>query len=92
MKKLKLHGAIQMRGGSRNLLGREVKYKLYAIRRPCTCYAIEVVSGNERCVRCFGKDKHAVLDIYKKIVACSVTPCTLDDIADDFAVENKLIG
>lgn len=92
MKKLIFRGVIQMRGDSRKVLGREIKYKLYAIRRPCTCYAIEVISGNERRVRCFGKNKHAALDIYRKIIDCSVTPCTLDDIADDFTAESKLIG
>lgn len=92
MEKLTFRDAIQIRRDTAKVLGREVKYKLYALKHPCACYAIVVTDGKERHARCFGKDKRAALEIYKKIVASTVTPCTLDDIADDFAAERKLIG
>lgn len=86
MKKLIFRAAELIRRDRAKVLGREVRYKLYALKRPCACfYVIEVGDGKERYARCFGKEKNAAIDIYKKIVRCAATPCTLDDIADDFA-------
>lgn len=93
MKKILVRGAVGIRRNTAKVLGREVKYRLYVLKRPCACfYGIEVSDGKEMRSRLFGKEKNAVLDIYKRIVASAVTPCTLDDIADDFAAERKLIG
>lgn len=85
-------GAMPIRRDEKRVLGNKVKYSLYTVSCPCACfYVIEVKDGRERKMRCFGKDKRAVIDIYQKIVACSVTSCTLDDIADDFTKEFNFV-
>ncbi len=78
----------QLRGDVLNILGEEIYYRLYAIRRgTCCCYSVNITSGKESSTCSFGKDKGEAFRIYDKIVSNTVTPCSLRDIADDFNKE-----
>lgn len=79
------HTKIQIQGDVQCILGEEVYYRLYQVKCPCVKrYFINVSNGKESATCDFGKDKNAATVAYKKIVAFSVTPCTLRYIADDF--------
>lgn len=76
----------QQRGDILNILGEEIYYRLYVIRRAGKRrYAINITCGKE-CATCdFGRDRQQATEIYEMIVRNTVTPCALRDIAEDFA-------
>ena len=76
---------VQIRGDVRCVLGEEVYYRLYEIKRAgIRSYAINVSCKTENEIYSFGCDRVAVIELYSKIVKYSVTPCTLKDIAEDY--------
>ena len=80
---------IQLRGDIINIIGDEIYYRLYLIRRAgIRFYAINITSAKESVSRTFGRDKRKAYEIYEKIVRNTVTPCSLADIAEDFAAES----
>ena len=66
--------------------GANIEYTLFSIggllRR---VYAIEIKRFDEKNTSFFGTDKKRAEDIFRMIVANTVTPCTLEDIAEDMA-------
>ncbi len=76
----------QLRGDVLNILGDEIYYRLYYVRRGgCRRYIINITSGKESASCSFGRDKTEAVCAYEEIVKNTVTPCTLRDIAEDFA-------
>lgn len=77
---------VQIKGDVRSVLGEEVFYRLYEVRRAgMKSYAINVACGVDNEIFSFGTNRIAAVEIYRKIVEYTVTPCTLKDIADDFS-------
>lgn len=71
-----------------NISGDEIYYRLFWVRSSgARYYAINVTRGKESSSCRFGNDKSSAYAIYNKIVKNTVTPCTLCDIAEDFAKE-----
>ena len=80
---------VQRREDIINILGDEICYRLYPVRRSgIRLYAINITSGKDSVSRTFGRDKRRANEMYEKIVRNTVTPCSLADIADDFASES----
>lgn len=48
-------------------------------------YAIEIKDRNESRISFFGIDKKRAVSIFELIVNNAVTPCTLEDIAEDMS-------
>jgi hypothetical protein len=66
--------------------GMKLEYTLISIGGPWhPVYAIEIKDFDERRLSFFGFDKKRAVDIFQMIVANTVTPCTLEDIAEDMA-------
>lgn len=83
---------VQIKGDLRCVLGEDVYYRLYEIRRgPVKTYAINVSCGRESEIFSFGSDRLEVLTIYRKIVRGAVTPTTLKDIAEDYLREKRML-
>lgn len=62
-----------------------VLYRLFRIRNfKGHHFAINVSADNESTTCSFGTDRTKALKIYRIIVRNGVTPCTLNDIAEDF--------
>ena len=69
-----------------DLEGEKMEYTLMSLGgylRPV--YAIEIKTREECGLGFFGTDKQRALSVFKLIVANSVTPCTLQDIAEDMS-------
>lgn len=62
-----------------------IEVRKYENRR----FAISATCCGERCSCWFGNSKKDALIIYEKIVKGRVTPCTLNDIADDYLRRDK---
>ncbi len=78
--------SVQLREDSVKASGYKIFYSLY--RTSCsgiTLYRIKASCGEESRVCSFGSDMFAAYKIYRKIVRNNVTPCTLGDIAEDYA-------
>ena len=76
---------VQIRGDIKTVLGEEVFYRLYEIRRGAfKSYAINVSCGSENEMYTFGNERRSAIETYQTIVEGEVTPCTLCDIAHDF--------
>ena len=68
--------------------GNNVEYTLLSIGgifRPV--YAIQIKNFDECRMSFFGTDKKRAVSIFGSIVANTVTPCTLEDVAEDMANE-----
>jgi hypothetical protein len=64
--------------------GMSVEYTLLSLGcgfRPV--YAIEIKDRNESRISFFGIDKKRAVSIFELVVNNAVTPCTLEDIAED---------
>ena len=64
----------------------DVEYSLLSLGsgfRPV--YAIEIKDREECRLSSFGTDKKRAVSIFDTIVENTVTPCTLEDIAEDMA-------
>ena len=82
---------IQIKGDVNSVLGEDVYYRLYEVRRGAIkTYAINICCGPESEICSFGSDRAAVFAIYRKIVRGAVTPSTLKEIAEDFFTERRL--
>lgn len=61
-------------------------YRLYRVRASGkSIYRIGIVRQRDRCVSTFGSDKKSAYEMFLKLVGNTATPCTLSDIAQDFA-------
>ncbi|MBR6577340.1 MAG: hypothetical protein IKK74_00155 [Clostridia bacterium] len=66
--------------------GMDVEYTLLSLGvgfRPV--YAIKVQNRDESRISFFGTDKKRAASIFDSVVENTVTPCTLEDIAEDMA-------
>lgn len=73
---------------TKNVSDMMIIYRLYLIRNKLgRCFVIKISSGNEFAACRFGNDRMKAVDIYYKVVRNKVTPCSLRDIAEDFAKE-----
>lgn len=71
-----------------NIEGARLIYRLLRVRHAGELmYKISVSGMGEKSTCRFGSDKQKAYGIYGKIVRNAVTPCTLADIAEDFAAE-----
>lgn len=79
---------IQIKGDVRFVHGSDVYYRLYEIKCPCSRkYVINVAKGNESATCNYGRDRSAAIEAYEKIVAFTVTPCTLQYIVHDLLAQ-----
>ena len=63
-------------------------YRLRARHTPeGTRFVLSVHTATESCEADAGTDFFAALSLYRKIIRGRVTPCTLPDIAQDFAFD-----
>lgn len=72
--------------GLAEIEGINVEYSLLSLGcgfRPV--YAIEIKGRDECRLSFFGTDKKRAVSIFDSVVENTVTPCTLDDIAEDMA-------
>lgn len=77
-----------LRSDSRIVSDKVIDYKLFLVRKmTARSFAIGVSDGEESELCRFGVKRARAVEIYSKIVRNEVTPCTLRDIADDFAEE-----
>jgi hypothetical protein len=81
---------IMIREDTVNISGARMKYRLFHVRsaRERT-YKISVTGMGESSTYRFGSDRRKAYGIYGRIVRGAVTPCTLADIAEDFAAESR---
>ncbi len=71
-----------------DISGNKLIYRLFHVRSAGErMYKISISGMGESNICRFGSDKRKAYVIYGKIVRNAVTPCTLSDIADDFAAE-----
>ncbi len=76
---------VQIRGDVRQILGKDVFYRLYEVHRAgFKSYAINISGCGENKTYSFGMDKKAAIEIFDVIVDGAVTPCSLKYIAEDF--------
>ena len=81
-------GIISIKRACSVIEGNNVEYTLLSIGgilRPV--YAIEIKDFDECRMSFFGTDKKRAVRIFDSIVENTVTPCTLEDIAEDMAIE-----
>lgn len=79
-------GIVAIKRASAQIEGMNVEYTLLSLGcglRPV--YAIEIKDRNESRLSFFGTDKKRAVAIFKSVVDNTVTPCTLEDIAEDMA-------
>lgn len=76
----------------RKRVGKRVAlYRMYLIRSgTASRYAIKVSCGDEEKCCCFGRDSAEALGAFGTVVEGSVTPCTLEYVAEDLAKERRL--
>lgn len=76
----------------RKRVGKSVTlYRLYLIRcGDSRRYAIRITCGDEEKCCCFGRDSAEALRAFGRVVEGSVTPCTLEYVAEDLAIERQL--
>lgn len=80
--------ALCIKHDKKTVLDREITYKLFLVRKSGDLYYTIRVSDGDECEKSgFGSVRSRAVDIYQKIVRNEVTPCTLRDIAEDFAKE-----
>lgn len=75
-----------IKNASAEIEGMDVEYTLLSLGigfRPV--YAIKVQNRDESRVSFFGTDKKRAVSIFDSVVENTVTPCTLEDIAEDMA-------
>ena len=85
MRKSGFTSIVQIKGDVRTVLGKDVFYRFYEVRRAgFRTYAINVSCGLESEMYSFGSDRAAAAAIYEQIVEGTLTPCTLKDVAEDF--------
>lgn len=66
--------------------GMDVEYALLSLGCGLwPVFAIEIKDRNESRISFFGTDKKRAMEIFKSVVDNTVTPCTLEDIAEDMA-------
>lgn len=76
----------RLRADKRKVADTAVAYRLFRIRNTSgNRFAIKVSTDDESATCDFGCDYVKAFDIYTKIVRSEVTPCSLCDIAEDFA-------
>ena len=79
-------GISVIKNASAEIEGMEVEYTLLSLGsgfRPV--YAIEIKERDESRLSFFGTDKKRAVSIFDSVVKNTVTPCTLEDIAEDMA-------
>ena len=79
-------GVAAIKRASANIEGMNFEYTLLSLGcgfRPV--YAIEVKNTDESRLSFFGTDKKRATGIFNSVVENMVTPCTLEDIAEDMA-------
>ena len=85
-RKNRFRSIVQIKGEVRIILGKEVFYRLYEVRRSgARRYAINVSGGGESSAYYFGTEKLAAVEMFDVIVAGLVTPCSLKYVAEDFS-------
>lgn len=85
-RKKRFRSIVQIKGVVRTVLGEEVFYSLYEVRRAdARRYAINVSRGKESSSCYFGTERLAAIEIFYVIVEGAVTPCSLKYIAEDFS-------
>ena len=75
-----------IKNASAEIEGMDVEYTLLSLGsgfRPV--YAIKIQNREESRVSFFGTDKMRAASIFDSVVENTVTPCTLEDIAEDMA-------
>ena len=81
---------IMIREDTVNISGARLIYRLFHIRsKEERVYKISISGMGESSTCRFGSDRRRAYGAYGKIVRGAVTPCTLTDIAADFAAENR---
>ena len=76
----------RLRTDKRIVADKIVVYRLFRIRNYMGIhFTINVSADNESASCRFGTNRTIALEMYRKIVRNNVTPCSLDDIAEDFA-------
>ena len=71
---------------SAEIEGMDVEYSLLSLGNGFhPVYAIEIKDRDECRLSFFGTDKKRAVSIFDTIVENTVTPCTLEDIAEDMA-------
>lgn len=84
-RKRKFRSSVQIKGEVRTVLGKDVFYRLYEVRRAgFKSYAINISAAGESQTCSFGTDKRAAVEMFVLIVEGTVTPCSLKYIAEDF--------
>lgn len=53
-------------------------------------FSVRVNLGNEECVASLGSNLSFALDCYRMLVCGRVTPCTLNDVVEDWNYEGKI--
>ncbi|MBQ3228641.1 MAG: hypothetical protein IJB43_08670 [Clostridia bacterium] len=79
-------GISVIKNASAEIDGMDVEYTLLSLGsgfRPV--YAIKIQNREESRVSFFGTDKKRAASIFDSVVENTVTPCTLEDIAEDMA-------
>ena len=77
-----------LRSESRIVSGKVIDYKLFCVRKmSARSFAVSISDGEESEMCDFGANRLRAFEMYGKIVRNEVTPCTLCDIAQDFAEE-----
>ena len=71
---------------SAEIEGKDVEYSLLSLGRGFRpVYGIEIKDKEECRLSFFGTDKKRAVSIFDSVVENTVTPCTLEDIAEDMA-------
>lgn len=79
-------GISVIKNASAEIDGMDVEYTLLSLGsgfRPV--YAIKIQNREENRVSFFGTDKKRAASIFDSVVENTVTPCTLEDIAEDMS-------
>lgn len=79
-------GISVIKNASAEIDGMDVKYTLLSLGsgfRPV--YAIKIQNREESRLSFFGTDKKRAASIFDSVVENTVTPCTLEDIAEDMS-------
>ena len=79
-------GISVIKNASAEIDGMDVKYTLLSLgSRFRPVYAIKIQNREESRVSFFGTDKKRAVSIFDSVVENTVTPCTLEDIAEDMS-------
>jgi len=70
----------------------QVICRLYRVARPRTGYRVEMEGFGTRASSALGGDRSAARSFYDALVRNTVTPCTLEDVLEDWREQHPPVG